>query len=254
MILLNKKENIVNVYLHLPYKLSLKYKVIIYVLLVAGLAAAPFLLKVKIIALVILQLPVCEHLLSLKLVKGGKYVDGFEKTSKQGHEPSLRIFAHNGLPFRELILQLLDKLLISIAVLPFLRVVSVIIRQEVFQHHDAACILVPEQGNGIISSLLKIPETDYVAEGLDRVQYPVRSGKCLYQSVLFQVLVHKQGIECGGIKARKEHIHHYQQVHLPVLHPQRQVFIVVLELVAGCVIIRGEHPVVILYGSFKEIP
>ena len=50
--------------------------------------------------------------------------------------------------------------------------------------------------------------------------------------MLFQVLINKQGVERSRIKAGKEHIHHYQQVHLSVLHPERQILIIVLELVA----------------------
>ena len=103
---------------------------------------------------------------------------------------------------------------------PLFRVVSVIIRQEVFQHHNTACILVSKESDGIISSLLEIPETDYITKGLDRVQYSVCPGKCLYQAVLFQVLVHKQGVEGCSIKTGKEHIHYYQQIHLSVFHPQ----------------------------------
>ena len=90
------------------------------------------------------------------------------------------------------------------------RVVSFIIRHEVFQHYNTACILVSKESNGIISSLLEIPETNYITKGLDRVQYSVRPGKCLYQAVLFQVLIHKQSVEGCSVKAGKEHIHHYQ--------------------------------------------
>ena len=70
-------------------------------------------------------------------------------------------------------MKLLDKFLVTITVFSLFRVVSVIIRQEVSQHHNTACILVSEEGDGIISCLLEIPETDYIAEGLDRVQYSV---------------------------------------------------------------------------------
>ena len=175
MIFLDKKENIVNVYLHLSYKLSLKHQVIIDVLFVPGSASSPLFLKVKIVALVVLQLSVSDDLLSLELVKGGKYVDGFEKASKQHHKPPLRIFTQDSLSFRELILKLLHKFLITITVLPLFRVVSVIIRQEVLQHHNTACILVAKESNGIICSLLEIPETYDITKGLDRVQYSVCS-------------------------------------------------------------------------------
>ena len=47
--------------------------------------------------------------------------------------------------------------------------------------------------------------------------------------MLFQVLIYKEGVQGGCIKPCQEHIDHNQQIHLPVLHPEGQVFVVVLE-------------------------
>ena len=59
-----------------------------------------------------------------------------------------------------------------------------------------------------------------VAKGLDGVKYSIGSAITLYQSMLLEVLIHKEGVQCGGIKACEEHIHNDEQIHLPVFHSQ----------------------------------
>ena len=69
MIFLHQHKDIVDIDLHLPDKFSLKDKVVIYILLIPGFTLSPLVLKVQIIALIILQLSVAQHILILKLVK-----------------------------------------------------------------------------------------------------------------------------------------------------------------------------------------
>ena len=63
---------------------------------------------------------------------------------------------------------------------------------------------------------LKVAEAYDITVGLNRVEYAVGSAVCLYQSVLFKVLIYEQSVKGGGIKSRQEHIDNYQQIHLPV--------------------------------------
>ena len=54
--------------------------------------------------------------------------------------------------------------------------------------------------------------------------------------MVFQILVHPERIERRCVKTREEHIHHDEQIDLALLHPLREILIVVLERIA----IRGE--------------
>ena len=62
-----------------------------------------------------------------------------------------------------------------------------------------------------------------------------------------QVLIYPQGVERLGVKSCQEHSHHDKQVEVVVLHPQRDVLIVVLEFFAADVVFRAEHLVVVGY-------
>ena len=68
-----------------------------------------------------------------------------------------------------------------------------------------------------------------------------------------EVFVNPQGIQCGSVKASEEHIDHDQQVDLPVLHAQGHIFIVILELVAGGIIVGVEHPVIVPNSLFQKV-
>ena len=116
--------------------------------------------------------------------------------------------------------------------LAVLCIVSFVVRLKVFEQNNARSILIAEQSNRIIGLLLEVAKTYDIAVGLHRVEYAVGSAVCLYQSVLFKVLIYEQRVERCGIKSSQEHIDHYQQIHLSVLHTQRQVFVVVLKLIA----------------------
>ena len=70
----------------------------------------------------------------------------------------------------------------------------------------------------------------------------------------FQVLVHPQGVQGGGVEAGEEHIHHDEQIQFLVFHPQGNVLVVVLELVAVGGIVGAEHLVVVTDGGVQKIP
>ena len=64
-----------------------------------------------------------------------------------------------------------------------------------------------------------------------------------------EVLVYPQRVQRCCVKARQEHVHHQQQVYLPVLHSQRNVLVVVGELVGTGVVARTKHLVIVLDGT-----
>ena len=67
-----------------------------------------------------------------------------------------------------------------------------------------------------------------------------------------QVLIHPQSVERLGVKSSKEHSHHDKQVEVVVLHPQRDVLIVVLEFFAADIVFRAEHLVVVGYRHLLQ--
>ena len=67
-----------------------------------------------------------------------------------------------------------------------------------------------------------------------------------------QVLIYPQSVERLGIESCKEHSHHDKQVEVVVLHPQRDVLIVVLEFFAADVVFRAEHIVVVGYRHLLQ--
>ena len=125
--------------------------------------------------------------------------------------------------------------------------IAVVILVVCLEQHYAVRLRVAKQSYGVVGGLLKVTETDDVAEGLDGVEYAVSATVCLHQSVHLQVLVHPKRVERLGVKARKEHVDHYQQVQLTVLHPLAHVLVVALETLAAKVIAASELPVVVVH-------
>ena len=68
-----------------------------------------------------------------------------------------------------------------------------------------------------------------------------------------QVLVHPKRVECLGIEACQEHAHHDEDIYLLVLHAERHVFVVRLEVVAVGRVGAAEHLVVVLNGCFQSV-
>ena len=71
--------------------------------------------------------------------------------------------------------------------------------------------------------------------------------------MIAQVLVYPQSVERRGIEAGQEHVHHYEDVYLTVLHAQRHIFIIVGELVCRRVVVRREHLVIVRDGTLQEV-
>ncbi len=67
-----------------------------------------------------------------------------------------------------------------------------------------------------------------------------------------QVLVDEQRVQRRRIETGEKHVHHDDQVDLAVLHPLRQVLVVVLEPVRARVVAGPEHVVVVLDRVFQE--
>ena len=82
----------------------------------------------------------------------------------------------------------------------------------------------------------------------------VGAGKGLDQPVHFQVFIHPQGVERGGVKACKEHIDHDEQVQLLIFHPQGYILVVALKFIPVRGIIGMEQGIVILNGAVQKIP
>ena len=155
---------------------------------------------------------------------------------------------------RELAGQFLDHIHIARLFLAVGSGIAVVVIPEFAQQHDAAGVFVAKEGDSRIHPLLQVAETDDVAEGLDRIQNTVGAAERLDQAVHFQVLVHPQGVQGGGVEAGEEHIHHDEQIQFLVFHPQGNVLVVVLELVAVGGIVGAEHLVVVPDGSVQKIP
>lgn len=83
-----------------------------------------------------------------------------------------------------------------------------------------------------IRCLFQIAETYGITAILDAVQDSVCAAVCLQQSVHPQVLFHLKRVLRLRFKTSMEHAHHNQQIHLQVLHPQQQILVVVLKLLA----------------------
>ena len=69
-----------------------------------------------------------------------------------------------------------------------------------------------------------------------------------------EVLVNPKRIQCFGIKSRKKHTYHDKQVYLTVLHAEREVFVIVLKLLAIGTVFSAKHLVVFGYRTVQEFP
>ena len=119
-----------------------------------------------------------------------------------------------------------------------------LLRVTPFQHHIFR-VLVAEERNRVHRVAFQVAESHNVAERLRRVVDAVGARESLHQAVVAQVLVHKQRVQFRRVKAREEHSHHNQQIHLLCLHPACQVAVVVLKLRAVDAEVRGKHRVVV---------
>ena len=68
-----------------------------------------------------------------------------------------------------------------------------------------------------------------------------------------QILVHPEGVQRGRIKSGKEHVDHDEKVHFLLLHPHREVLVVILELLGRGVEVGMKHRIIIRNGLLKCI-
>ncbi len=71
-----------------------------------------------------------------------------------------------------------------------------------------------KEGDCLVHLFFLVAEIKDVAIGLGVVQDAICAGKCLDEAVVFEVLVHIEGVEELGIKAGEEHIHHDDDIDL----------------------------------------
>ena len=69
----------------------------------------------------------------------------------------------------------------------------------------------------------------------------------------FQILVYPKGVERRCIKARQEHVDHDKQINFTLFHFVREVFVIVLEALAGCVKVGLESLVVLVNRHIQKI-
>ena len=255
VVLLHQHEDVIDVDLDLADKFHLKDDVVGDVLFVALASLQPLVPQILVPAQIVLQIPLLQQFLAGKLIERGEQVAHAQNGAEQRNKLFLVLLAHNaGFRERELGGQFLDHIHIAGLVLAVGGGITIVIIPELAQQHDAAGVFVAKQGDGRIHPLLQIAETDDIAEGLDRIQDAVGAAERLDQPVHFQVFIHPQGVQGGGVKAGEEHIHHDEQIQFLVFHPQGNVLVVVLELVAVGGIVGAEHLVVVPDGSVQKIP
>ena len=119
--------------------------------------------------------------------------------------------------------------------------IAVVIILKALHEHNAAGIFISKQRDSCVHTLLQIAEADDIAKGFYAVQNTVGTTERLDEPVHFQILVHPQRVERCCVKACQEHIHYDEQIQFLVFHTERNILIVVLELIAGCIIVRMEH-------------
>ena len=71
--------------------------------------------------------------------------------------------------------------------------------------------------------------------------------------MIAEILVDPERVERGCVESGQEHVDDDQEVDFAVLHPQRYVLVVVLELLGAGVVAGLEHRVVVGDGGFEEV-
>lgn len=209
--------------------------------------------EIKIDALVILPVPLRKNLLPVEAIEYGKDVPHLEDRAEEPDKGLLRLLADNGRTERIDGLEFGNQFTVSADMFSFVVSIAVVVVVEGFEHHDAARVGVAEERDAFVGLLLQVAETDDVAEGLDRVQNAVGARIGLKQTVVTEIFIDPERVERGGVESGQEHVHHDQKVDFAVLHPQRNVFVVVLELLGGGVVTGLKHRVVIGDGRFKKV-
>ena len=254
LVLLDEHEDIVDVDFDLLDQLDLKHNIVCDVLLVAALFVLPFVAQILISAEICLQITFGEQLFVGKIVKGEQQVAHTEQSAEQQNKIALVLFALDGrLRQRKTFLQIRHHADIAGVRLAVLVGVALVVILEAPEQHHAAGFAVAKERDGVVHTLLQLPEAHDIAKGLDLVQNAVGARKCLDQAVIFEILVHPERVERGRVKACEEHVDDDQQVDLLVLHAQREVFVIALEAVVVGAVVGVEQLVVIVDSAFEKI-
>ena len=195
-----------------------------------------------------------DQLFPCEIIKRAEKIPHPQHSAEQQDEVTLILFADDGrLREREPLEQLLNHIDVTGLILALFIDIAVVIILEPLEQHYAAGFSVAEERDRVLDALLQTTEAHDIAESLDFVQNTIGAGECLYQAMIFQILVHPEGIQRGRVKAGEEHIDHDQEVNLLVLHPQRQILIVALETVIIGAVICVEQLIIIFDRHLEKI-
>ena len=253
-VLLDEHEDIIDVDLDLLDQLDLKDDVLCDIFLIAVLFLLPFVAQILISTKVGLQIALRDQLFPCEIIKRAEKIPHPQHSAEQQDEVTLILLAYySGFSQRESLEQLLNHIDVTGLILALFIDIAVVIVLEALEQHYTAGFSVAEERDRILDTLLQTPEAHDIAEGLDLVQNTVGAGERLNQAVIFQILVHPEGIQRCRVKAGEEHIDHDQEVDLLVLHPQRQILIVALETVVIGAVIRVEQLIIIFDRHLEKI-
>ena len=254
LVLLDEHEDIIDVDLDLLDQLDFKDDILGDILLIAVLDLLPFVAQILISTEVGLQIALGDQLFPCEIIKRAEKIPHPQHSAEQQDEVALILLADDRrLREREPLEQLLNHIDVTGLILTLFIDITVVIILEAFEQYHAAGFSVAEKRDRVLDTLLQTPEAHDITEGLDFVQNTVGAGERLDQSVVFQILVHPEGIQRSCVKAGEEHIDHDQEVDLLVLHPQRQILIVALETVVIGAVIRVEQLIIIFDRHLEKI-
>lgn len=193
VVLCNQHQDIVDVDFHLFHEFHFKHNIVHDAVFIARFRL-DFIIHIMVCTCVVLKINRGQDFVSGKTVKGGEDISQAENVAEQNNKIFFALFSDDGLSQRELSKQLSNPFLIAILLAAFIIYTTVVIILIGFQKNDAARFPISEQGNCIISRFFEVSETNDIAKSLYRIQNSVRSGKCLYQAVHFQVFINPKRI------------------------------------------------------------
>lgn len=254
LVLLDEHEDIVDVDLDLLDQLDLKDDILCDIFLIAVLFLLPFVAQILISTKVGLQIALRDQLFPCEIIKRTEKISHSQHSAEQQDEVTLILLADDRrLREREPLEQLLNHIDVTGLVLALFIDIAVVIVLEALEQHYAAGFSVAEKRDRVLDTLLQTTEAHNVTKRLDLIQNTVSAGERLDQSVVFQVLVHPEGIQRSRVKAGEEHIDHDQQIDLLVLHPQRQILVVALEAIVVGAVVGIEHLIIIIDRLLEKL-
>lgn len=255
VVLFDQHEYVVDVDFQLPDQLDLKDNVVVDIFLFATFTLAfPLVAQVLIAGEVVLQLALGKDFLACELVEGGEQVPHAQDSAEERDKLLLQLFADNERRReRECFSELRDHIDVAGLFLAAFVGETLVVVLEGFQQDNAACVFIAEKGDSAVNALLQVAEANDIAEGFDRIEDAVGARESLNQAVHFEVLVYPERVERRRVEAREEHIDDNQQIQLLVLHAERNVLVIILELLAVRAVVRVEHLIIVLNRAFEEV-